>query len=317
MTIADCSERALITRLRARVPAPGADILIGIGDDAAVVAPTRGMVTVVTTDTLVEDIHFRRGWASPRDIGEKAVAVNLSDLAAMGAAPRAILLSLLMPPTLPIDDFDQLIDGVAAAATRAGASLIGGNLSRSPGPLVADVTAMGVVRPRRVLRRSGARPGDRLFVTGALGAAAAGLVALTGGITGADDCVAAHLRPQPRLRTGVIVANNRAASACMDLSDGLADAVRQICEASGCGAEVMRAALPRHPRATEAQALSGGEDYELLFAVPKRRVRLFQQAVRQAGEAPITEIGACTKAFDVLLVDDATKTSLPEGFRHF
>lgn len=317
MTIADVTERALIARLRARVPAPRPDVLLGIGDDAAVVAPARGMVDVITTDALVEDIHFRRDWASPRDIGEKAVAVNLSDLAAMGAAPRAILLSLILPAAMTVDDFDALIDGALSAATHARASLIGGNLSRSPGPLVVDVTAMGVVRPRRVLRRSGARPGDRLFVTGALGASAAGLASLSAGRDDVPDCVAAHLRPQPRLRTGVIVARTRAASACMDLSDGLADAVRQICDASACGAEIAGGAIPRHPRATEAQALTGGEDYELLFAVPNRRVRQFQAAVRQAGEAPITEIGTCTKTLDIVLIDGATKTSLPEGFQHF
>lgn len=312
MHISDLTERALIARIHARVPPAPAWVVAGIGDDAAVLAPERGTVDVLTTDVLVEDVHFRRAWASPGDIGHKALAVNLSDLAAMGATPRAALLSLVLPPALLLEDFDGLIDGVLHLAAAARISLVGGNISRSPGPLVIDVTATGTVRPRRVLRRSGARPGDRLFVTGALGASAAGLARLTAAHTPENDderaCLAAHLRPSPRLRTGLLVANNRAASACMDLSDGLADALSQVCEASGCGADITETAIPVHPGATLQQALSGGEDYELLFAVPRRRTRLFLSAIRQAGEVPVTEIGACTKG---------PAPALGEGFRHF
>lgn len=309
MNIADLTERALIARLRARVPASPDWVLTGIGDDAAVLAPARGMVEVVTADALVEGIHFRREWSSPADIGHKALAVNLSDLAAMGATPRAALLSLTLPASFPLDDFDALLDGFLALAAQTHTPLIGGNLTRSTGGLHIDVTLTGAVRPRRVLRRSGARPGDRLFVTGRLGAAAAGLAALTRDARAHDECVTAQRRPSPRLRTGIVVANNRSASACMDLSDGLADAVQQICEASGCGADVDLTKVPVHPSATLEQALTGGEDYELLFAVPRRRTRLFLAAIQQAGEVAVTEIGACTKGSDI--------TPMGEGFRHF
>jgi thiamine-monophosphate kinase len=188
--------------------------------------------------------------------------------------------------------------------------LIGGNIARSPGGLHIDVTVTGAVRPRRVLRRSGARPGDRLFVTGRLGAAAAGLAALMSSEPSgcSEEVLAAHRRPSPRLRTGIVVANNRSASACMDLSDGLADAIQQVCEASGCGADVDTTTVPVHEAATLAQALTGGEDYELLFAVPRRRTRLFHAAIKQAGEVAVTEIGACTKG----AIPD-----LGQGFRHF
>jgi thiamine-monophosphate kinase len=329
LNISDLTERALIARLRARVPASPDWVLTGIGDDAAVLAPARGMVEVMTADALVEGIHFRREWSSPADIGHKALAVNLSDLAAMGATPRAALLSLTLPATLPLDDFDGLLDGFLALAALTKTPLVGGNLTRSTSGLHIDVTLTGAVRPRRVLRRSGARPGDRLFVTGQLGAAAAGLAALKAseqpGFSPADtvglkpdgsenalalqDCVNVQRRPSPRLRTGIVVANNRSASACMDLSDGLADAVLQVCEASGCGADVDTAKVPVHAAATLEQALTGGEDYELLFAVPKRRTRLFLAAVKQAGEAPVSEIGICTKG--------STITPMGEGFRHF
>ncbi len=321
MIISDLTERALIARLSTRVPSSAAHVLVGIGDDAAVTVPARGMVDVITTDVLVEDVHFRRAWSTAADIGAKAVAVNISDLASMGAMPRSLLVSLVLPPTLTLDDFDALIDAIAASARAAGAAVIGGNLSRSPGPLMVDVTAMGVARPRRLLRRSGARPGDALLVTGRLGAAAAGLAMLMTGDAPADEtareCISAHVRPVARLRTGRVVAANRSASACMDVSDGLADALRQLCGASRCGADIHAARIPVHPGATPEQALGGGEDYELLFAVPRRRRRLFEAAIRQAGEAPITEIGTCTKGADVILVGEGSATPLPDGFSHF
>jgi len=308
LNISDLTERALIARLRARVPASPDWVLTGIGDDAAVLAPARGMVEVVTTDALVEGVHFRREWSSATDIGHKALAVNLSDLAAMGATPRAALLSLTLPASFPLDDFDGLLDGFLALAALTKTPLVGGNIARSTGGLHIDVTLTGAVRPRRVLRRSGARPGDRLFVTGHLGAAAAGLAALMAGADVTPGALLAHRRPSPRLRTGIVVANNRSASACMDLSDGLADAIQQVCEASACGADVDTATVPVQEGATLAQALTGGEDYELLFAVPRRRTRLFHAAIKQAGEVAVTEIGACTKG----AIPD-----LGQGFRHF
>lgn len=333
MTISDLGEQALIARVRARTPSAPDWVLTGIGDDAAVLQPARGRVDVLTVDSLVEDVHFRRAWSTPEDIGHRALAVNLSDLASMGAAPRAVLLSLALPALLPLDDFDGLLDGFLNLAARAGAPLVGGNLSRSPGPLVIDVTAIGAARPRRILRRSGASPGDRLFVTGRLGAAAAGLKIREASmnIASLDDdtreCVARYNRPDARLRTGVVVAHNRAASACMDLSDGLADAATQMAAASGCGLEIDAAAVPIHPGARAwaarthtsetALAWSGGEDYELLFAVPKRRMRLFLSAIRQAGEAGVTEIGVCTKAPVVCAIIDGTRMPLPRGFEHF
>ena len=333
MTISDLGEHALIARVRARTPPTPDWVVTGMGDDAAVLRPARGMLDIVTTDSMVEDVHFRRAWSTPQDIGHRALAVNLSDLAAMGAAPRALLLSLALPSQLPLDDFDGLIDGFLALATREGAPLVGGNLTQSPGPLVIDVTAIGAARPRRVLHRSGARPGDRLFVTGRLGAAAAGLSMRTAGVdaTSCDDdqraCVLRYGRPDARLRTGVIVANNRAASACMDISDGLADAARQIAEASGCGMELNAELIPVHPGAKSWAAASGsdplslawtgGEDYELLFAVPKRRTRLFLAALRQAGETEATEIGMCTKGPEVRVIAGGVRAALPQGFEHF
>ncbi|HXT32426.1 MAG TPA: thiamine-phosphate kinase, partial [Vicinamibacterales bacterium] len=240
-------ERDLIAHIRARVPAAPAWLTVGIGDDAAVVQPERGALEILTTDALVEDVHFDRRFSSPADIGWKALAVNLSDIAAMGGTPRLALLSLAVPVTVEAHEIDSLLDGFLALAGEQDArvTLAGGNITRSPGPLMVDVTVTGFARPRHVLTRGGARPGDDIYVTGAIGAAAAGLswlrAARARGSEAPDDeamaaCAARHRRPEPRVRVGALLGRNRAATACMDLSDGLADGVRQIAEASGTGA---------------------------------------------------------------------------------
>ncbi|HEY9467094.1 MAG TPA: thiamine-phosphate kinase, partial [Vicinamibacterales bacterium] len=173
-TVADIGERALIARIKARVSMPSW-VVIGPGDDAAVIQPERGTYDVLTTDAQVEGVHFDRRFVPPDAIGHRALAVNLSDLAAMGASPRAALLSLALPPSLDIEDFEQLVDGVLAVAATYRVTLIGGNITQTPGPLSVDITAIGAVRPRKALTRSGARPGDSVYVTGSLGDAAVGL----------------------------------------------------------------------------------------------------------------------------------------------
>ena len=155
-------------------------MIVGIGDDAAVVEPERNRLEVLSVDALVEGIHFDRAFTPPDAIGHRALAVNLSDLAAMGADARLALLSLGLPETFPVADFDALIDGLAALAARHRLHVAGGNLTRSPGPLIVDVTVVGTVKRRRALLRGGARAGDELYVSGTIGAAAAGLQMLQG-----------------------------------------------------------------------------------------------------------------------------------------
>ncbi len=327
-SVADAGEHALIAIIRQRVP-PAPDWLhLGIGDDAAVIEPARNTLDVVTTDALVEGVHFERRFMSPADIGYRALAVNVSDLAAMGASPRAALLSLALPPALPLADFEQLVDGLLAGAATFGIALAGGNITRSTGPLVVDLTAIGAVRRRRVLTRRGARPGDDVWVSGTIGAAAAGLLALQQGAPPAepDACVQAFLRPEPRVRLGLALGRNRAATACVDLSDGLADALHQIAAASDVGLRIDAAALPIPPEARTRfgggsdaidAALRGGEDYELLFTVSPRRRGRFATARRLARGLPLTRIGRVVPGHGVVLVEDGRERPLPAGFVHF
>jgi len=333
VTVSELGEHALLARILARLPRPGAQILVGPGDDAAVIEPGRNHRLVVTTDALVEHVHFSRAWSRPFDIGYKALAVNLSDLAAMGATPRWALVSLALPETLDSADVDGIVDGLAALARSSGVSIAGGNITSSPGGLVIDITAGGDVKPRKWLTRSGARPGDQLWVSGTLGAGRAGLEKLKSGSRQtadgqqAEGCIARYLRPEPRVRLGVTLARAGAARAAMDISDGLADAVRQLARASGCGARVDGALLPIHPEArawwTErgadavAASVAGGDDYELLFAVPQRGGGRLRNVRRHVAEPVLTKIGVLTRDPGLWLERDGDRVPWPEGFEHF
>jgi thiamine-monophosphate kinase len=323
-------EHALLARILARLPRPGAQILVGPGDDAAVIEPGRNHRLVVTTDALVEHVHFSRSWSQPQHIGYKALAVNLSDLAAMGATPRWALLSLALPHDLDATVVDGIIEGLSALARSHGVSVAGGNITRSSGGLIIDVTAGGEVKPRRWLTRSGGRPGDELWVSGALGTGRAGLEMLregTGATAAESRCVARHVQPEPRVRLGVTMASARAARAAMDISDGLADAVRQLAGASGCGARVSAALLPIHPearawwtgRGVDAidGAVAGGDDYELLFAVPQRGGGRLRNVRHHVAEPALTKIGVLTRDQALWLERDGRQVPWPDGFEHF
>jgi thiamine-monophosphate kinase len=330
-------ERNLIAAIRARVPAAPPWLLVGIGDDAAVVKPERGALEILTTDAVIEAVHFDRRFSTPHDIGWKALAVNLSDIAAMGGTPRLALLSLALPADSAPDEVHAIVDGFLALAADARVTLAGGNISRSPGPLIVDVTVTGFARARHILTRGGGRAGEDLYVTGTVGAAAAGLGWLRDAQessgkeakapAGIDACVRRHCCPEPRVRIGALLGRNRAASACMDLSDGLADAVRQIAAASGTGATIDAAALPIPDAAREwfrragmdpiVSAAAGGDDYELLFAAPRRARGRLATVIRQARGVPITRIGQLTKEPETVLVRDGVREPLPQGFVHF
>jgi thiamine-monophosphate kinase len=346
VTISELGERRLLERITARLKATSlgsrAGVVIGIGDDAAVVATSRNEQQVVTVDAVIEGVHFERDFSTAADVGHRALAVNLSDLAAMGAEPRWALLSLALPGSMPVIDVEELVGGLAVTAAAHRVAVIGGNLTRSPAGIVVDVTAIGAVPPRRVLTRSGARPGDVLYVSGSIGGAAAGLEMLRaaradqGGVTveslakvrRGNTCIEKYLRPEPRVRLGLALSRAQAARAAMDLSDGLADAVSQVAEASGCGVELDAGALPIEPAAADwwrarqvdpvNAALIGGDDYELLIASPPRWRGRLAHVARRVAAPSLTRIGVLTKNRDQrVLVRDGTRERLVGGFEHW
>jgi len=335
-------ERGLVDRIRRRVPPAPASLIVGIGDDAAVVSPDRGTLQILTTDALVEGVHYDRRFSSPVEIGHKALAVNISDVASMGGAARFALLSLMLPDRTSTDEIDGILDGLLTLAADARIHLAGGNITRSPGPLVLDVTLIGSVRPRKILTRAGGRPGDALYVTGQIGAAAAGLAWLRehpsaapiSGLRGnrpddpeLSECVERYCRPVPRARVGALLGRNRAASACMDLSDGLADAVTQVATSSGTGARIDASSLPLNRGASNWLAsrgedpviasVAGGDDYELLFAVPRRTASRLSGVAREARGVPLTRIGELTADPAITLARNGRLEPLPAGFVHF
>jgi len=325
-------EHALIERIRERL-GPSPDwLLVDVGDDAAVYEPARGLVEVITTDAIVEGVHFDRRFVPARAIGHRALAVNLSDLAAMGAAPRLATLSLMLPPDFPLADFDEMIDGLLALASQARTRIVGGNITSTSGPLKVDVTIIGTVHRRRVLRRAGARPGDDIFVSGVLGDGRIGLELLKAGRgalrEAAHLAVARYLHPEPRVRLGLALGRRQAATAAIDLSDGLADGLARLADASGVGFELQAQALPIHPETVAAagglghdpvrEALAGGDDYELLFTVSRKRQGALRGVRRHIGDLPLTRIGTVTKAPGLTVVyPDGRREPITGGYEHF
>ncbi|MGO8671565.1 MAG: thiamine-phosphate kinase [Capsulimonadaceae bacterium] len=293
-------EFALIDRLASRSRAGGGTphgMLVGIGDDAAVVRSAPGRDTVVTVDMLIEGVHFRRDWSDMYSIGWKCAAVNLSDIASMGADPDYAFLSLALTPADTVESVDDFYDGFLACLSEHGGALTGGDTNSSPGPFVAGVTLLGSVAAGRAVLRSGARPGDILLVTGSLGDSAAGLALLIAGedAGGFGSILERHRRPTPRVAAGRAAAATGLVHAAMDISDGLAGDLPKLCAASNLGARIDAAALPISETARDAAvrlgrpviefAIAGGEDFELLLAVDPVGVEAVIHAVEAAGVA--------------------------------
>jgi thiamine-monophosphate kinase len=283
-SVADLGEFGLIARITAgREPSPGT--LLGPGDDAAVLAAADGRV-VVTTDVLVEGVHFRLDWSTPHQVGRKAVAANLADVAAMGAVPTALVVGLAVPGRTPVSTVDGLVAGMWAEAGQAGAGIVGGDVVSSE-QLVVSVTALGDLQGRSPVTRSGARPGDVLGLCGRLGWSAAGLAVLRRGLhsplaqsplaRSPLAVVAAHRVPEPPYGAGPQAAA-AGATAMIDVSDGLLADAGHLAEASGVGIDIDSAAVPVASRLVEVASalgadarhwvLTGGEDHALLASYP-------------------------------------------------
>ena len=257
------SESRVLDRIRTRA-GNARGLLLGIGDDCAIFRPRRGEDLLFTTDMLIEDVHFRRGTHSAADVGWKAIARGLSDIAAMGGTPRFCLLSLAVGEGITTKWIDGFFRGLLELAEREQTPLAGGDLARAD-RLMCDIVVCGGVPAGRALRRDGARPADGVYVSGALGGSALGLAERRG------VAWRRHLRPEPRLQLGRYLLSKLRATAAMDLSDGLSLDLQRLCLASGVSAGVTPPPIFRG--ATLEQALHGGEDYELLFTIrPGTRV---------------------------------------------
>lgn len=314
------SEFELIRKYFAAAGASRQDVVLGVGDDAALLDNGGAQLLALCVDTLVAGVHFPTD-APAEAVGHKALAVNLSDLAAMGAQPAWALLSLTMPEPEP-DWLAGFRRGLHALAAAHGVALVGGDTTR--GPLAVTVTLVGLVERGRALRRDGARPGDRVYVSGTLGDAALGLRQWQAGER-AGPAVERLQRPQPRVALGRALLG--LASAVVDVSDGLAADLGHILARSGVGARLEAARLPLSqtlqaccsPTEALACALGGGDDYELCFTVPVERERSLQQAVAGLGLA-VTAIGTIEAAPGLRLVDEqGREVPVPSrgGYDHF
>ncbi len=322
MRLKELGERRAISRIRRAFGEPRPDILIGIGDDAALVKAPRSLL--LTTDMLVEDEDFRRAVHPPRLLGRKALNVNLSDIAAMGGRPLHALVGMAIPGDLKENWLREFMAGFRSAAREARVALIGGDLSQA-GKIMISVTVTG--EAKSPVTRSGARAGDWVFVSGTLGDAARGFRLLEkGGLQGKGrgvrPLIKAFLDPVPRLELGSLLARRKLASAMIDISDGLSVDLAHICEESGVGAEIeasripLSAALKRSSKDPLAMALSGGEDFELLFTVrPDKLVAVRKLALR----FKLTMIGRIMAGKKIFLVGANKKKEplRPRGFEHF
>jgi thiamine-monophosphate kinase len=315
-------EYRLIEKYFRRLTAPRTDVVLGIGDDAAVLAAPVGAELVVTTDTLIAGVHFPAS-ASPFDIGWKALAVNLSDIAAMGAEPRWVTLALTMPEADPAF-LESFCRGFADCAMPHGVALVGGDLTR--GALSITVQAMGAVPAGRAMRRAGARAGDDIWVTGELGGAALGLAIVQGreNSAGRESCVQRLNRPVPRVPAGLAL--RALATACIDISDGLFTDLGHVLRESGAGARVDLARIPLPAAVAELDAderwllaLGGGDDYELCFTAPAGAGERVHAALETAGVAAtcigVVTAGSCVQWLegDGRVVDFGPAT----GYQHF
>ena len=313
------TEKLLIARIRDRTTRKRG-VAAGIGDDCAILQIPAGQQTLVTTDFSLEGIHFRREWHPPEVVGHRCLTRGLSDIAAMGGTPVAAFLSLALPRNLRQAWVDQFVKGLLKLGHSFNVSLAGGDTAQSPNGILADIVVIGSVPKGKAIRRSGARPGDRIYVTGALGGAAATLKLLFSGKKLRPADYPRHFYPAPRIEVGRILREKGLASAMIDLSDGLSTDLGHICDESHVGAEIQADAVPRAEIGKPARevdlklALHGGDDYELLFTAPRGK----RVPSRIAG-VDITQIGHVTRDKHVVLMNDrrVAHELRPQGWEHF
>ena len=326
------SEFDLIARLTAGAPVKEGDLICGVGDDCAVIKGTGDRDWLVTTDALLESVHFSREWCDPAALGWKSLAVNMSDIAAMGGRPRYYLVALGLPGDFSTRDAEMIYSGMHEMAREAGAILIGGDTMASRAGLVLSITVIGDVARQRVLFRKGARPGDAIYVTGTLGGSALGLACLKKGKREqwADRFIRRHLHPLPRLEAGQRLAASGMATSMIDISDGLLSDLSLITRESGVGFEIQAPQVPLEeelgkfaPKLGQEVwplALAGGEDYELLFTIRSDRIGEFETGPKKEIECGATRIGTVQGDAGTQTVLDERSQAIKlerKGFDHF
>ena len=322
MDINQLGEFGLIERIQKALPLPGSDVLVGIGDDVAVLRAGMDRAWLATCDVQVEGAHFLRDSITPRDLGHKALAINLSDIASAGGLPRFALVSLGLPKDLQVEFVDGLYEGLRTEAEQFGVDIVGGNISSSRLGVFIDIFLLGEAPQADVLLRSGARAGDKILVTGTLGDAAAGVALLLDRSLSTDAAYAAIARerrdrPSPRVREGQLIGAAHVATAMIDISDGLAGDLGHLCARSAVGARIYVEKLPvaasNRALALASQgdewhfALHGGEDYELLFTAPPQQAGGLAARITQQTGTQISVIG------DILPLDEGQQLVFPGG----
>jgi thiamine-monophosphate kinase len=314
----DLTEDELIAAIGRVLSGAGPEVLVGPGDDAAVVRPGSGEL-VMTTDAMVDGVHFLMDRTTPRDLGYKAIAVNVSDIAAMAGSPRFALCALTLTDAVDAAWVVELAGGMRECCDEFALSLVGGNLSRGR-ELSVVVSVTGEVGPGRAARRRGARPGDRIVVTGSLGGAAAGLRLASQRSWSEDerDALRRSVRPVPRVGEASILSSH-GVTAMMDVSDGLALDLSRLCGASEVGARIEIVRVPVHPAATQTEALGGGEDYELLATLPGPDAAVEARTdLREGFGVSLSEIGVIIEEGLIAVAEDGTERPLAmEGWDHF
>ena len=335
MNIGELGEFGLIDRIRAALPEPGPNVIVGIGDDVAVLKPAAESVLLATCDVQVEGAHFLRNSIPPRSLGKKALAINLSDIASVGGIPRFALVSLGLPGDLEVEFIDELYAGLREEGEKFGVEVVGGNISRSRLGMFIDVFLLGETLRDNVVLRSGAAAGDRIMLTGSVGDAAAGVALLLDPKLRTDAAYAATANerqhsPTPRVKEGALIGALRQATAMIDVSDGVAGDLHHICEKSRVSARVVAEKLPVGPENRQLAAaahadewyfaLQGGEDYELLITAPPGRAERLAQRITSETGTPVAIIGEILPAgqpAELVLPDGKTRPLGGGGWDHF
>lgn len=326
------NEFELIAGIKKKFASLDPGLVYGMGDDAAIIAPTQGAQLLFSTDALVEGVHFLTSKITPHQLGRKAMAVNLSDIAAMGGTPKYFLAAIAAPKTIEPDWIENFLEGAIDFAKKYPVALIGGDISRSLEGISLSITIIGEVESGGAIPRNSANIGDFIFVTGFLGDSGAGLELLLSGESPDGEknkLIRRHLEPEARIDCGRFLSKNRLASAAMDLSDGLSSDLRHLCEASEVGAVLYEDKLPLSEELTRWSsqlendnrhyALNSGEDYELLFTVPKEK----KEAIIEQWPSdfpPLSEIGEIVKKNQNITIVNSDGTRQPlalGGFDHF